>query len=235
MTAKEKQDFVNKSEWFQRIDLGDGIVTPGSQDCALTLRRVAFPTDLAGKTVLDIGANNGFFSLEAKRRGATRVVALDIWDTTYTDTASIDNIYFCRDALGLEIEIVQCDFLDYESEPFDVVLFMGVLYHLQNPLGGLQRVARLARELVVLETHIIGGDDPIPMARFYEGTELGRDQTNWWGPNSACVVAMMRVAGMTNIGTVNLWGDRLSIHARGAGRRDLQEIDDDKQRVSGDS
>ena len=145
MTVQDKQDFVNKSAWFHQIDLGDGVVTPGLQDCALTLPRVAFPNDLAGKTVLDIGANDGFFSFEAKRRGAARVVALDTWARKYDDTRAVENILFCADVLGLSIEVVQSDLFDYESEPFDFVLFMGVLYHLQDPLGGLQRVARLAQ------------------------------------------------------------------------------------------
>jgi len=217
MTVQDKQDFVNKSAWFHQIDLGDGVVTPGLQDCALTLQRVAFPNDLAGKTVLDIGANDGFFSFEAKRRGAARVVALDTWARKYDDTRAVENILFCADVLGLSIEVVQSDLFDYESEPFDVVLFMGVLYHLQNPLGGLQRVARLAQGLIVLETHVIGGDDPNPMMRFYEGAELNRDPTNWWGPNASCTIAMMRAAGMTDITTVKLLGDRLSLHAHREG------------------
>jgi len=71
--------------------------------------------------------------------------------------------------------------------------------------------------LIVLETHVIGGDDPNPIMRFYENAELNRDPTNWWGPNAACTIAMMRAAGMTDITTVKLWGDRLSLHAHREG------------------
>ena len=220
MTVQDKQAFVDQSAWFHRIDLGDGVVTPGLQDCALTLKRVAFPNDLTGKTVLDIGANDGFFSFEAKRRGAAHVVALDTWARKYDHTRAVDNIYFCRDVLGLSIKIIQADLFDYGSGPFDVVLFMGVLYHLQDPLRGLRKVAQLAKDLIVVETHVIGGDDSMPMMRFYENAELNRDPTNWWGPNAPCAIAMMRAAGMTDITTVNLWGDRLSLHAHGRGRRD---------------
>lgn len=214
MTREEKLAFINASAWFHKIPLGEEICTPGLQDCAQTLRRIHMPPDLSGRTVLDVGANDGYFSFEAKRRGAARVVALDTWERKYDQTQSIDNIRFCAQVLDLEIEIVQADVLDYQGGPFDVVLFMGVLYHMQDPLAGLRKVARLARDLVIVESHVIDGGPP-PMMRYYPGAELNRDPTNWWGPNESCLKEMVATAGMQNIVVMDRTGDRLSLQARG--------------------
>ncbi len=212
MTAEKKREFINKSAWFHRIDLGDGVITPGGQDTAATLGRIGIPADLSGKTVLDIGANDGFFSFECERRGAT-VTALDMWNRKYDGTRAIENIQFCKKVLGSNIEIVQADVLSYGHEPFDLVLFMGVLYHLQDMMAGLRKVAELTKPdgKAIIETHFVAGGDS-PSARFYPGAELNNDPTNWWGPNAACV-RMMAEIFFKRVRVVNTWCDRMTIHA----------------------
>ena len=75
-------DEINKINWWHRIDLGNGITTPGRDDSPTKLVQVNLPQSLQGLSVLDIGAWDGFFSFECERRGAKRVVALDkaVWD-----------------------------------------------------------------------------------------------------------------------------------------------------------
>jgi len=68
---------VASIKWYHNIDLGHGIVTPGIDNTPKKLGRLHFPERLDGKTVLDIGAWDGFFSFEAERRGAARVLATD--------------------------------------------------------------------------------------------------------------------------------------------------------------
>jgi len=82
---------------------------------------------------------------------------------------------------------------------FDVVLFLGVLYHQPNPFWALRSISQLAREHLVVETLLDAETEPRPAMRFYPGSSKGDDDTNWWGPNAACVLAMLRLCGFTRI------------------------------------
>src|SRR5207253_2245297 len=109
----------------------------------------AVPADLSGQTVLDIGCNGGFYSFEMKRRGAARVLGLD-HDPVYLAQAQ-----FARDQLGLDVELRQLDVYNLDrlsDERFDLVLFLGVLYHLRHPLYALEKVARLVGGRLIFQT-----------------------------------------------------------------------------------
>ena len=84
MNINELKQEVEKIEWWHKIDLGNGIITPGKVNTFEKLKRIGLPDDLTGKSVLDIGAWDGFYSFEAERRGASRVVAIDwvAWNTS---------------------------------------------------------------------------------------------------------------------------------------------------------
>lgn len=144
-------------KWFHRIDLGNGIVTPGVDDSPGKLKALELPS-LAGKTVLDIGASDGLFSFAAERAGASRVLAVDApaWEDTGW-LGSKQAFDFAREALNSKVEDLHCDLYDLTPErvgTFDVVFFLGVLYHMEDPLGSLRHVARLTNELLVVETLI---------------------------------------------------------------------------------
>src|SRR5438105_3356124 len=99
----------------------------------------AVPSDLTGQSVLDIGCNGGFYSFEMKKRGAARVIGID-HDPLYLAQAN-----FARQQLGLDVEFRQLDVYDIDkafAEPFDIVVFMGVFYHLRHPLYALEKVAK---------------------------------------------------------------------------------------------
>ena len=214
MTRDKLQKFINKSAWFHRIDLGDGIITPGLQDCAKTLDRVGIPEDLTGKNVLDIGANDGYFSFAAERRGAAHVVALDLWNRKYDNTRAVENIHVCKEVLNSNIEIVQMDFLEYIPKyEFDLILFMGVFYHMKNPISGIEKLMEIGCKDLILESHFIGGEDYI--MKFYSGSQLNNDPTNWWGATKNCLVDMVSVSGFNDIHVHNVSDDRITIHARG--------------------
>jgi tRNA (mo5U34)-methyltransferase len=190
--------------WFHSIDLGNGLITPGAKS-AETLQaeaEVAFTYPVAGRSVLDIGAWDGFFSFEAERRGASRVLATDefCWvGGGWGKKASFD---FARRALQSHVEDMIIDPMDLSPERvgvFDVSLFLGVLYHLKHPLYVLERVAEVTRGLLVLETHVDMTDVEHPAAAFYPGKELGGDDTNWWGPNIPAVIGMLKTAGFGRV------------------------------------
>ena len=170
----------------------------------------AIPADLTGKTVLDIGCNGGFYSMEMKRRGAARVVGVD-FDEDYLAQAR-----FAAEVEGLDIEFRQLSVYDVGAlgEKFDVVFFIGVLYHLRHPLLALDLIhEHVARDVLVFQSMQRGAgavaevaaDYPFddrahfdapgyPKLHFIERSYAG-DNTNWWAPNEAASAAMLRAAG----------------------------------------
>lgn len=198
---------VEKIRWWHPIDLGHGLVTPGGDvHIQARLAEIQMPASLAGQSVLDIGAWDGFFSFEAERRGARRVLATDSfsWDGGGWGTkAGFD---LARWALRSQVQDKRIDVLDLSPESvgiFDVVLFLGVLYHMRHPLLALERVASVTRRQLIMQTQVdmIGIDRPA-MA-FYPGTELNGDPTNWVGPNPAAVVAMLKTVGFERVEILN--------------------------------
>jgi tRNA (mo5U34)-methyltransferase len=196
MNADELRARVGAIRWFHRMDLG-GVVTPGVTDCAVVLERLCLP-DLRGRTVLDIGAWDGFYSFEAERRGASRVLATDSFSWGGGGWGTKAGFELAREALGSRVEDLTIDVMDLAPDrtgQFDVVFLLGVLYHLRDPLRALERVASVTRECLVLETvvDLVGYDRPAMV--FYPGRELNADPTNWWGPNVPALEAMLRTVG----------------------------------------
>lgn len=170
----------------------------------------ALPSDLSGKTVLDIGCNAGFYSLEMKRRGAERVVGID------TDEHYLAQARFAAEVAGADIEFRRMAVWEIATlgERFDVVLFMGVLYHLRHPLLALDLIHdHAARDLLVFQSMQRGSreiaevapdydfgeteqfcEDGYPKMYFVEGS-YAHDETNWWIPNRACAESMLRSSG----------------------------------------
>ena len=199
------------------MELRPGIVTPGIAQEHFVLSMLGIPEDLSGMTVLDIGCWDGFFSFECERRGAARVVSSDVWDL-----AGRRGFDLAREELGSKAEPVECSVYDLpeklDGERFDLVLFLGVLYHMKHPLLALERVAETVKPggLAIVDTAV----DYQPMSepprmRFYPGDELNGDFTNWWTPNLSCVIDMLGVSGFAKIiSYVQLHGgDRSVFHA----------------------
>jgi tRNA (mo5U34)-methyltransferase len=204
MTAnKELLDKVNSLPWFHQLDLGDGIITPGYTSLKV-LRASAdafFKMPLTGKSVLDIGCYDGFYSFEALRRGAAHVLAADhfMWNSDPRCREAFD---LARSRIAPALPDIDIDVLDLSKErvgTFDIVLFAGVLYHLRNPFLAIERVAPLVRETMILETQLDAFNEPRPAMIFYPTNELNNDPSNWWGPNPACVEAMLKDAGFSRI------------------------------------
>ena len=202
-------------EWFHNINLS-GVETAPEHFLGDFPRvkwerfQHAIPADLRGKCVLDIGCNGGFYSIEMKRRGADRVLGID-FDERYLAQA-----HFAADALALDIEFRKLSVYDVHKlgEQFDIVLFLGVFYHLRHPLLALDLIhEHVSRDLFVFQSLQRGTDavEPVdddygfwhtdafarptfPKMYFIEKRYAG-DPTNWWIPNRAGVEAMLRSAG----------------------------------------
>jgi len=194
---------VNALPWFHQIDLGNGILTPGRTSIAhlRALADVFFDVSLSGKSVLDIGCYDGFFSFEAKRRGARHVLATDyfIWNH---DARVRESFEVARSLVAPDLEDRIIDISDLSPQTvgtFDIVLFSGVFYHLRHPLLTLEQIAALATETLIVETHLDALDIERPAMVMYPGRELNDDPTNWWGPNPACVTAMLHDVGFAHV------------------------------------
>lgn len=191
--------------WYHTIDLGRGVVTKGIDDTPLRLARLDLPASLAGLTVLDIGAWDGFFSFECERRGAARVVAADWYSWRGDGWGTKAGFELARLALGSRVEDVEIDVMELSPERigmFDLVLFLGVFYHLRHPLLALERIASVARETLILETVVDMVGCRRPAMAFYPGRELNGDPTNWWGPNIAALEGMLRDVGFPDVRVV---------------------------------
>lgn len=184
---------VAQVDWWHCINLGNGIVTPGRGGSEDRISPVRMPADLSGKTVLDIGTWDGMFSFEAERRGAERIVAVDRMQHPGFPVA--------KKALQSKVEFVQMDLMEMTPErigTFDLVIFMGVIYHLPNPVEGLRRAAEVTKEMMILETDSALNWTSIPAAEFRGSREgLTSAAPNWWIPNVACLRGMIDAVGFS--------------------------------------
>jgi tRNA (mo5U34)-methyltransferase len=147
--------------------------------------QVGVPHDLRGCCVLDVGTANGAGAFIAERRGASRVVAVDIFEPDHFGFGPIS------DLLASRAEYVRASVYGLPSllsERFDLVLFLGVLYHLRHPLLALDELRALTLGTMLLETavcdHQLGARGGDGIARFYRRDELGGDTSNWFAPST---------------------------------------------------
>ena len=216
LTADEIRSRIDAlGPWFHNLDL-HGVPTAPSHFLgdypSVKWRHFAevVPKSLKGKTVLDIGCNAGFYSMEMKRRGADRVLGLDSRDE-YLRQAR-----FAADVNGLDVEFRNLSVYDVGKlgATFDLVIFMGVLYHLRHPLLALDLIyEHVAGDMLLFQSMQRGSDrapeferdydfwiteqfasDDYPKMHFVEHRYAG-DPTNWWIPNRSCVEAMLRSSG----------------------------------------
>lgn len=191
--------------WHHSIDLGDGLITAGNKSLAGCTSEAALifdRIDLTGRSVLDIGAWNGFFSFEAKRRGAARVLATDSFCWSHPHIRGRETFEIARSALSLDVEAREIDVADLSTQSvgeFDVVLYLGVFYHRYDAVEALSKVAPLAKDLLIVETHLELRDLNVPAMVFFPGRELANDPTNWWGPNEHCVRDLLLGHGFKDV------------------------------------
>jgi tRNA (mo5U34)-methyltransferase len=209
LTAEEmRAQIARVDRWRHSIEVAPGVVTPGGPTRRV-LQRIGLPADLSGKSVLDVGCSDGFFAFECEKRGAGRVVAFDEWSSPYIDRP--EGFETAHRLLGSKVEFRRLDLQTLDPAQlgqFDVVLCLGVLYHLRHPLLGIEQLARLTKDTLYLETEVSQSILNPPVMRFIEGLYHGRDITTWWVPSIACVRQMARSAGFQRVETVKIYDTR---------------------------
>lgn len=227
IAGRERQAEVDRVPfWWHTIDFGGGVRSRGTKTAAIMDAewRTFGPLDVAGKSVLDIGAWDGGFSFRCEQAGAARVVALDDfawqvplgalngpdWQPSPQDAVPDDptlpgrvGFDLARRLLDSQVEPVVRSFAHDDLSDlgtFDIVLFLGVLYHLEEPFTALRRVFDLTAPggACVIETQAILTPEPDRLLwEFFPRAELAGDPTNWWAPTPKALVAACEVAGFT--------------------------------------
>lgn len=202
---------LSKLGWYHSIELPDGSVIPGHQSVEqlrTRLRQFHVPEDLTGKRVLDIGAWDGWFSFEMERRGAS-VLAVD--------SARNTRLLEAKSLLSSKIDYHIADICRLTAKDvgtFDIVLFLGVLYHLKHPLLALENVCGMCRDMACIESFVTDGEqNAIPSMEFYETTELRGQLDNWCGPNIPCLMAFARTAGFARVQFESVLAERAHVSA----------------------
>jgi tRNA (mo5U34)-methyltransferase len=214
VTSSQSHDFDREAAlaaisevptWYHQIEVLPGIVTPGVNDSSAVLARLPLPPDCTGLRALDIGARDGFFSFELERRGAD-VVAVDYIGPDQTGFSVASKL------LGSRVPYVVENVYNLSPErfgEFDLILFLGVIYHLRDPLLALERIWSVCKGRLVVESQVLdhsfltrsGELKPLEVvapgladaciAQFYPAATLNGDHTNWWVPTLACLKAMI--------------------------------------------
>jgi tRNA (mo5U34)-methyltransferase len=229
-SPEELQAQVEELGWFHSIDLGNGVTTPGLSDVQLSPDQLP---DFIGKSVLDIGAWDGYYSFLAERNGAARVVSMDhyAWGVGPARDAywrecfergvlpdhSRDTTEFwqpelfgkrafdlARSVLNSKVEPVVADFMSADLDSlgtFDVVLCLGVLYHMKEPLTCLERVRKVTGTVAAIETLAIhlDGFDHDSLLQFHAGGEVQGDFGNWFVPTIGALQELCRAAGFSEV------------------------------------
>jgi tRNA (mo5U34)-methyltransferase len=215
---RARQAIAEQKIWYHKIEVAPGVWTPGVHDSTEGLELIQMPEDLTGMRVLDIGARDGFYTFEAERRGAREVVALD------NELPDNTGFSIAADLLGSKAEFVTENVYGLDPErhgTFDLVLFLGVIYHLRHPLLALDRIYDVCAPdgMLLLETHMIDEglvDEEgewrrladfhpdlasLPIVQYYPANMLANDITSQWAPNRTALEGWLRGSGFEPVRT----------------------------------
>jgi tRNA (mo5U34)-methyltransferase len=223
-----------KIKWFHQIRLNKNFLTAGLDRSEEKCANLFIPANLKNKSVIDLGCWDGFFSFECEKRGAN-VTSVDdfVWRNWETKDRGYDLAHAVLKSKAVK---VQCPFeklhqltarkffcqlktptkLVYKlpEKGYDIVLMLGVLYHAPDPLGYLRAARKICKDMLILETHVDLLDCARPAIAYYEGDSLNGDATNFWGPNTAAVIGMLKDAGFKKIDPQPIfWSSRQAFHA----------------------
>lgn len=221
--------------WFHCVDVGHGVKTkrasvagePADHPIGTWQEvRKCLPADLTGQSVLDVGCNGGFYSVEAKRRGAERVLAVDVFRLHVRQTR------FVSRALGLDIDARRASVYDLSASRFgrfDVTLALGLIYHLKHLVLGLEKLWQVTRHTLILETaiypprhlprplrHPVVGRDKEIHALGYVGNspESTESLYNWFLPGTGALVALLENVGFHSVEVASVSATRAVLVCR---------------------
>ncbi|MCL4383946.1 FkbM family methyltransferase [Patescibacteria group bacterium] len=228
-TKEEIQEKITSvKNWYHQFEILPGLITPGVNDSSEVLKLLDLPEDCSGLSVLDIGARDGFFSFELEKRGA-KVMALDYVPKNTTGFSVMAEILNSKNVHYVQDNIYNISPKKYGK--FDIVLFLGLLYHLPDPIKALHIVRSVCSNKMYIETQGIENSfllpngqftplasispilENIPLMQFYPKHTLNNDPSNYWAPNLICLNNMLEETSFKVVKSfVN--GNRLIAHCQ---------------------
>jgi len=210
LSVDEIRSRISGRQWFHNFDFGEGVTTRGRDPSYKKLAALSLP-DLNKKSVIDVGAYDGFFAFEAERRGASHVVANDDFVWRWPGSPASENFNIVKEILSSRVEklVLPVEELNAETAGnYDVVLFLGVLYHAPDPIGYLKNIFSITKDMLVLETMVDLENIDVPALAFYPGATRNNDATNHFGPNQLAVRGMLEKVGFRDVTSFGLWSIR---------------------------
>jgi len=216
---------MDKINWWHTFDFPE-LKTKGRDKTQLKLKGLGIPKDLREWSVLDVGAWDGYFSFLCEKRGAKKVLAIDtvtwqskeLWSpekSSYLPHTGKAGFNHAKKVLKSKVEDKEIEVEDITIDKvgtFDLVLYLGIFYHMENPFKILRNLYQITNKLLIIETHTDGNYLSIPAMIFYPNNECNNDLGTWWGPNLPCLIEMLKVIGfkpkLKSVG-----GNRAVIHA----------------------
>lgn len=187
---------INNLNWWHRIKLSDNIITPGKCNHGTTSEeienRFGFPKNFDEKNVLDVGGYDGLFSFEAEKRKAKYVTMIDSYQNSFNKNPN-EPFQIVKKILKSKVRYIDTSLEEYETnEKFDYIFYFGVLYHIENPLGAIKKLADLVDKngIVLLETAISGLNIGLPILEYKPNFD--NDPTNFFYPNKEWVEASFK-------------------------------------------
>lgn len=205
-TDKILKKICKVKNWYHQIEVAPGIITPGVNKSAEVLKLLNLPTDCHGLRALDLGTRDGYFAFELEKRGA-QVIAIDYLPKSTTGFTIAQKILASKNVRYKQDNLYNITPEKYGS--FDIVLFLGLLYHLPDPIRALRIVRQLCKGTMYIETQGIdnafllpSGEfstlkkflpilSDIPIMQFYPKNVLNNDYSNYWAPNMICLIKML--------------------------------------------
>jgi tRNA (mo5U34)-methyltransferase len=213
---------IHSKIWHHDFEVIPGVWTHGSYNPSGLWNELSLPDDMAGLSLADVGASSGFFSFEARRRGA-RVVAFDIRHKDNSGFGLAQQVNGLHDITHHQVNVLDLNPDDYGR--FDVVLAMGLLYHTADPYRALANCAALCSDRLIVESYCIDATLPEGIAsqpimrfiadplRFPDQGQPNADRSNFWGFTAVCLEQMVRDVGF-RVAHRRVHGDRVLIDAR---------------------
>ena len=233
--AKDFTKDLLKKGWYHSFEFPDGSSIDGYMPLAIQKERFArfpIPEDLRGKRALDIGAWDGWFSFEAERRGAA---------VTAIDAVELPTFLQVHRKLKSKVDYRILDFYEIPDAglgKFDIVFFLGVLYHLKHPLLALEIVCALTDDTAIVDSFVIDSDsfeqhrDLMPTMEFYELDELQNQFDCWTGPTVSCLLAMCRAAGFARVDLLSAVHSHAAVACRRKWESPPEELSDPPELIA---
>ena len=229
VSREEIKEKINQIKWHHQFEIINGLFTPGSYSPDGLLKRLNLPTDLSGKRMLDIGARDGFFTLQAVKRGAS-VIAVDYMPADQMGFNLTMQANGVREVEFIQTNVYELPQLDLGT--FDIILFLGVIYHVPDPYLSLEIVQSLTKEggtcyveSTNLDASFTLNEVPAPLPDQYRSSPLAvfvrRNMTSYWDMNEECLRQLINDVGFT-VKRAETWGKRVLFEAEAVYQSDKE-------------